>query len=184
MTPDYPTAIPVPADPSNYRGWHGGERCPSRPISRIVIHITDGHPDPRGTAEMFQQPRHGASAHFVVGQDGTVIQCVALDDIAWHASSANEDSIGIEHSARAPGEWDKLLGHHDPGLSLSPVQLLASAKLVRWLCDRYGLPIDRAHVLGHCEADPSTTHTDCPNAIWDWPAYMVMVSQAAPAEGS
>ena len=97
---------------------------------------------------------------------------VKHNDVAWHASSANGDSIGIEHVARAAREWKK----QDPGLMPTDPQYCASANLVNWLCTQFNIPMDRTHVLGHSEADPKTTHTDCPNAVWDWDYYMPMVT--------
>src|SRR4029434_2401733 len=38
------------------------------------------------------------------------------------------------------------------------------------------VPKDRTHILGHAEADPNTTHTACPNAVWDWEYYMGLVN--------
>ena len=148
-----PPITTIPADPSNYR--HGGA---NRPIDLIVIHCTDGHADALPVAQMWRTPHHGSSAHFVIGQDGAIIQAVGLDDIAWHAHAANGTSIGIEHCARTPRE----LGPDDPGLAPSQVQLDASARLVAWLCASRGIPCDRAHVMGHAEADRATTHTLCP----------------------
>lgn len=134
---------------------------PGRVVTKIVLHITDGHGIAEDTAEMFAIPGQRASAHFVVGQDGTTIQTVHLDDIAYHAHTANAYTVGIEHCARSPHE----LSTDDPGLPLSEPQIVASVRLVAWLCDRYGLPRDRAHIQGHAEADPTTTHTDCPTGV-------------------
>lgn len=36
-------------------------------------------------ARLFGSPRRGASTHFVVGRDGSKVQCVSLDDTAWGA---------------------------------------------------------------------------------------------------
>jgi N-acetyl-anhydromuramyl-L-alanine amidase AmpD len=167
----YPEARWLPAHPSNYH------RCePHRQtFDRIVIHCTDGHPSAEGTAEMWQQPGHKSTAHFVVGQDGAVIQAVDLGDIAWHAHAANSRSVGVEHSARTPREW----GSTDPGLPPSDALYAASARLVAWLCAVASLPVDRVHILGHAEADPQTTHTGCPDGCgWDWDRYMDLVAQA------
>src|SRR5262249_43110446 len=65
------------------------------------------------------------------------------------------------------------------GLRPTEDEYKASAALVAWLCAQYGLPIDRDHILGHSEADPKTSHTDCPNAVWDWDHYMDLVRAAA-----
>ena len=162
MTPEYPGASRfVPADILNYRAYPAG-----RKIKRIVLHITDGGPQIGGTIAWFQNPQARVSAHYVIGQDGEVVQMVAHACTAWHAGKANADSIGIEHVANTRG------------LMPTAVQLDASAKLVTWLCDLFKLPVDRQHVLGHCEVDPA--HPSCPNVDWDWPGYMARFLPDAP----
>lgn len=174
-SPEYPLATAfVPA--KHFRETSG------RTIERVVIHITDGQPDHNRTAAYFQDPDADgqtvyASAHYIVGRAGEVLQLVEHRHVAFHACSANSNSIGIEHCARSPREW----GRSDPGMLPTPEQYLASARLVRFLCDQFGIPIDRQHILGHCEADPKTTHTDCPNGVWDWDGYMRLIEQAGDA---
>ena len=167
--PDYPAATWQPAHVTNYRtAWR------TRP-TLICIHCTDGREHAQPVADMWSTPRHGSSAHFVVGQDGTVIQSVRIKDIAWHAHAANAYSIGIEHCARTPGE----LGHDDPGLPPSDAQYAASAALVAFLCAQYGIQPSRVAIVGHSEADAATTHTRCPSGCgWDWTRYMTEISVA------
>ena len=98
-----------------------------------------------------------------------MVQMVRNNDIAWHANAANSHSIGIEHVANTHG----LMPTED--------EYRGSAALVAWLCSQYSLPIDRTHILGHAEADPHTSHTGCPNAVWDWDHYMDCVREAAAA---
>jgi len=175
VSPEYPGAARFePANKGNYKAVSG-----TRTINRIVIHITDGQPKLNGTVGWFQNPSARVSAHYIIGQDGEVVQMVKHNDIAWHASSANSDSIGIEHVARSPHEWDKKLGHTDPGLMPTEQQYCASAALVSWLCSQFNLPVDRTHILGHNEADPKTTHTDCPTGVWDWDHYMDLVTSGS-----
>ncbi|GAB3389078.1 N-acetylmuramoyl-L-alanine amidase [Lysobacter fragariae] len=159
-SPEYPQASRfVPADSGNYR-----TSTSPRTIERVVIHITDGGANINGTVGWFQNPAAKVSAHYVIGQNGEVVQMVRHNDVAWHARSANGNSIGIEHVANARG------------LNPTPAQMCASAALVTWLCDTYGIPVDRTHVLGHSEADTKTTHTGCPNAVWNWTYYMGLVN--------
>lgn len=171
--PEYPGASRfAPAHASNYRA----RRTP-REIRQVVIHITDGGTRITGTIGWFQNPnqrnRRGepihVSAHYVVGQDGEVVQMVRHNDVAWHANRANGHSIGIEHVANTRG----LVPTED--------QYRGSARLVAFLCQCFGLPVDRTHVLGHAEADTRTTHTSCPNAVWDWDRYLPMVEEEAAA---
>jgi V8-like Glu-specific endopeptidase len=171
---EYPQASRFePAASSNFRAVTG-----TRTIKQIVIHITDGGSKIEGTIGWFKSPASHVSAHYVVGQDGEVVQMVRHNDVAWHASSANSDSIGIEHVARSPHAWDKKLGHTDPGLLPTDAQYCASAALVNWLCTQFNIPMDRAHVRGHSEASPRDHHDDCPNSVWSWDYYMGMVTSA------
>ncbi len=68
----------------------------------LVVHFTAG--GEAGAIETLTTPG-GVSAHFVVGEGGTITQLVPLDRVAWHAgksswrdvvSSLNPVSIGIE----------------------------------------------------------------------------------------
>lgn len=166
-------------------------------VDKVVIHITDGGPSLKNCVDRFQRPETKASPHFVIGRDGTVVQLVTLDRAAWHASGWNRESVGIEHIARTPGElknWPKLSRDTrrkliecdedaeavtDPGLLPTEAQIAASAALVKWLCERLGLPMDREHVRGHYEC-PTTTHEDCglgveDGGIIDWVSMGVAV---------
>jgi V8-like Glu-specific endopeptidase/N-acetyl-anhydromuramyl-L-alanine amidase AmpD len=170
--PEYPQASRfVPAASSNYRQSTG-----QRTIRRVVIHITDGGSKINGTIGWFQNPSAKVSAHYVVGQDGEVVQMVPENDVAWHANGANGDSIGIEHVANTRG------------LLPTEAEYCASAALVRYLCDKYGLATDHVDasgwgpgvtgIQGHSEADPKTGHRQCPNAVWDWPYFMALVQKS------
>jgi hypothetical protein len=54
----------------------------------------------------------------------------------------------------------------------------AAAALVCAISARQGIPLDRAHVIGHNEV-PGSTHTD-PGPTWDWPHFMWLTSLCAP----
>ena len=163
-------------------------------VNKLVIHVTDGGPGLERCVARFCKPETKAAPHFVVGRGGEVVQLVALDRAAWHASGWNRESVGIEHIARTPGElkgWAKLSRETrrklvecdedadteiDPGLMPTEAQIEASAALVRWLCQRLGLPCDREHVRGHYEC-PGTTHEDCgldeaAGGIWPWARFL------------
>lgn len=179
MIAEVPFALWVPAHPSNYRvrpAAPGG----GSPYDRGVQHITSGHADAMPVAQMWQCPAgsksnpHGTSAHFVIGQDGTLIQCVSLRFAAEHAHACNGVSYGIEYCAREPGEF----GPSDIGMPITPVQYAVAAKLNAYLSKAAGYtPELHVTILGHAEADPSTTHTGCPNAVaggFDWDGLMAM----------
>jgi N-acetyl-anhydromuramyl-L-alanine amidase AmpD len=150
-------------------------------FARIVQHCTSGRADPVAVAQMFQQPNHGASCHFIVGQrpeaEEPVIQVCDMGDIAWHAHSANGDSIGVEHCAREANEPSFPPG--DPGLALTDAQYEKSARLNAWLLRVGGLPLSRTVIVGHSEIDSKTSHTGCPQTAvgWSWDKLMDMISR-------
>lgn len=119
-------------------------------IQRVVIHTTVGS---RAAAiARFQNPTQQVSAHYIVGLDGGITQLVDEADTAFHAGEwdVNLTTIGVEHEDA--GRYD------DP----RPDALYeASGALVRALCERYGIPIDRAHIVGHREVHA----TACPDAL-------------------
>lgn len=176
---EIPGCLWMPADRSNYG---------LRPIyvvayDLVVIHCTDGHADAMPVAQMWEEPVVGndgrprpSSAHIVVGQDGTRIQCVPLRFAAYHAHTANARSVGIEHCARTPGE----LGPSDPGLPPTDIQYQKSAETAAYLLKAAGQAVQLGRtIMGHAQADPKTTHTRCPEGCgWDWQKYITMVQAA------
>lgn len=168
---EVPGTFWFPADLSNYRQR---PQAQPHPYEIIIIHITSGHPSPYGTASMFAKPqRPPRSAHFVVGRDPlTILQCVPLRFAAQHAHKLNSYSVAIEHCAREPKE----LNPNDPGLFPTPEQYLLSAKLSAYLLKAAGLPVIKGITIeGHAKADTRTTHTNCPDAVWDWDYYLPLV---------
>jgi N-acetylmuramoyl-L-alanine amidase len=69
----------------------------------VVIHYTAGA-SLESSVTSLSTPASKASAHIVVGRDGTIVQLVPFDVIAWHAGASslgnrtglNKYSIGIE----------------------------------------------------------------------------------------
>lgn len=80
---------------------HGGAWKAGDPVG-VVDHYTAA-PTAGGTLRWFSnEPRPegsgNSSAHYVVDVDGTAIQLVdPLTTVAWHATVANKDHVGIEH---------------------------------------------------------------------------------------
>ncbi|WP_405900609.1 amidase [Streptomyces sp. NBC_00727] len=153
---DYPAALWVPADPNNYTTGRTAK------IDKVVIHVTQG--SYAGSISWFQDPVSVVSAHYVVrSSDGQITQMVRDADTAYHARSANASSLGIEHE-----------GFIDDPTWYTDAMYRSSAALTASLFDRYGIPKDRAHIIGHSEA-PGNDHTD-PGPYWDWDRYMELVN--------
>ncbi|MFJ2741464.1 N-acetylmuramoyl-L-alanine amidase [Streptomyces sp. NPDC087440] len=161
---DQPGAQWVAASAGNLRT---ADRPDDYRIDRIVIHTTEGSYDT--AIRVFRDPLHAAAAHYVIrARDGKITQMARELDVAYHAGNRgyNERSIGIEHEAFA----------HRKG-TLTEVMYRSSARLAAGICARYGIPVDREHIVGHVEV-PGTDHTD-PGPYWDWDHYLKLVRQEA-----
>ncbi len=165
----------MPASASNYTV---ANRTHDYPIDLIVIHDIEG--SAASAINMFRDPSRHGSANYVISYHGNVTQMVAEQNIAWHAGNwdYNTRSIGIEHEGYA----------YTPGLYTIP-EYRASAKLAASICSRWGVPMDRKHVIGHYQVpDPdhpglfggSEHHTD-PGPYWNWTYYISLAQHYAAA---
>ena len=66
---------------------HGSK--PAQYQKYIVLHDTEGGGSPQNAIEGWASNGQRVAAHFVVGKDGTVVQCVPMDNIAHHAGYGN-----------------------------------------------------------------------------------------------
>ena len=141
----------------------------------VVIHIMDG--TLQGTDTWFLDSASRVSAHYGIGTAGAVHQYVAEGDTAWHAGrryqptwklikdtpNPNVYTIGVEHEGKADTPWsDAMLG--------------TSARLVTEICNRWSIPIDRDHVIGHREIYARKT---CPGTWIDLDDFVARVRQVA-----
>jgi len=167
-------ALTDQSDPTSYGNYTQADRPDDGDkIQYIVIHDTEGGFD--GSIATFQNPKAQASAHYIVrSSDGHVSQLVNNQNIAWHAGNktVNMHSIGIEHEGYA-FPTDKPTWYSE--------QLYqSSASLVRYLAAKYGVPLDRQHIIGHDDVPGPTQayiagmHWD-PGTFWDWNHYMDLI---------
>jgi len=114
-------ALWVPS-PNKYTGFH-------MPVSLLVNHYTaSGGANARSDGTFFQSPQAKAAAHFIVGRDGDIVQCVSIHDRAWHAGvsswrgvpNCNDYAIGVEYDNYGYVTSDAT-GHFHPGANPSAV---------------------------------------------------------------
>lgn len=150
----------TPSQPKGYpfvqaRNYTKGPR--RGPIDLIVLHSMET-PDKPNTAytvaHWFASPASPkASAHYCV-DNKDIWQCVADQDIAWHAPGANNNGIGIEHAGYAnqsASDWRDeysrtMLWDH-------------SARLCAELCAAYKIPVQYVDAAGLVRKERGiTTH--------------------------
>jgi hypothetical protein len=69
----------------------------------IMLHDTEGDSSPASVIDWWDSNGNLVAAHFVIGKDGTVCQCVPLDKIAHHAGYGNaghNNAYGITEDGR------------------------------------------------------------------------------------
>ena len=132
----------------------------------VVIHIMEG--SLTGTDDWFSSTKSQVSAHYGIGLNGDIHQYVQEADTAWHAGRVDNPSwqliksgktkkfinpnfytIGIEHEGNESSTWTDLLYN-------------TSAALVKDICQRNNIPIDRQHIIGHHEIYSKKT---CPGHV-------------------
>lgn len=155
---DYPEASFRPSP-------HFDARPAGAVIDTIVLHDTEtpGVRKADVVARWFLHPSSGVSAHYIIGKEGEVIQCVRERERAFHAGPSlfrgrtrvNDFSVGIELVNGQTGS--------DP---FPEPQLATLVGLVRHLCVRWGIPADR--VVGHHDITlrPHLKRDPAPNFPW------------------
>jgi hypothetical protein len=149
-----------PASSSNYDYRPGG----SSAIRRVVMHTTEGSYN--GAIGWFRNPSASVSAHYVVRRsDGQVTQMVPDNYRAWHACGNNSDTIGVEQEGSSYNKHN-----------WTPALLDGSARLVGWLVKRYGIPVDRNHIVGHGEIQPGyCAYRSDPGKYFPWGLFLKKV---------
>ncbi len=147
----------------------------------IILHGTAGGDNAENIATYFASTQGGGnpvSSHYVIGRDGTIVQCVSEEDGAWAngaltaghdywwdpAINPNDITISIEHCKPSIDNSD----------NLTPEQQDASFLLVRHICQRWNILMGPAGagggITGHFSLDP-VNRSNCPgpypwNELW------------------
>lgn len=122
-------------------------------IKYLVKHYVGATGGAKANCQYFYDTYRGASAHYFVGHDGEIWQCVEENDTAWHCGAStykhkecrNSNSIGVELCVKKDknGKW-----------YYTDATKKAAVKLFAYLMDKYG--IDADHVLRHYDVTGKT----------------------------
>ena len=156
------------------------------PVDTLVLHYT-GMVSAEAALARLTDARAKVSAHWCIGEDGTLWRLVPEDRRAWHAGlsawrgrrSVNDRSIGIELVNP---------GHEHGYRPFPPAQMDAALDLARAIVARH--PIDPRNVVAHSDIAPERRQD--PGELFDWarladagiglwPGEVAGPAQAAPA---
>ena len=124
--PDFVTVDYLPTNEYSRPG------TPLEEISGVVVHYV-GNPGTTAAANrsffanLALTHETYASAHFLVGLDGEILQCVPLTEIAYCSNSANDYTVSIE------------VCHGDETGKFNDATMESLEKLVAWLCETFSL---------------------------------------------
>lgn len=186
--PDYAPALWNPAYTNH---WYTSGCC----HSFCIIHDMEGYYE--ATISYFQASGTSASIHYAVcsgyqsatydngDPGGQITQMVRESNWAWHVLCWNKFTVGTEHE-----------GFVSSPAWYTTAMYQASAGLQIHLCNTYGIPKDRQHIIGHNEWQNASwkswmathwpeidtscnNHTD-PGQYWDWTGFMNLVCNGGP----
>ena len=154
----------------NFKQAHAGNYAAGRsgPVEYIVIHYTSNQGDTaKNNADYFAREKVGASAHYFCDEN-EIWQSVKDTDTAWHCGAKtyrhpecrNANSIGVE------------ICMNDKKGNVRQGSIETAAELVRYLMQRYGVPVDR--VIRHYDV----TGKYCPGPMVDDPALWTAFQQS------
>ena len=127
---------------------------------------------------------YGVSTHYIMDREGKIRCYVPEDLVAYHAgygtwaddpkytNKLNEYAIGIE--VMAIGSQKDMKQYLTPSqyrsldksfIGYTDAQYDALKALVKDICQRYDIPMDRAHIIGHQEYSPNKAD---PGELFDW----------------
>ena len=124
--PDFVTVDYLPTNEYSRPG------TPLEEISGVVVHYV-GNPGTTAAANrsffanLALTHETYASAHFLVGLDGEILQCVPLTEIAYCSNTANDYTVSIE------------VCHGDETGKFNDATMESLEKLVAWLCETFSL---------------------------------------------
>ena len=132
--------------------WIGSPNFDSfgrKKIIQIVIHWFGSKESTLASTDSYFQRPNGTSAHYGI-EDNKVHQYVKEEHVAYAVGnlSRNRETISIEHSANLTR-------------NASEETYKSSGELVRAICLRYNIPIDRNHIIQHKQI----VSTQCPGTI-------------------
>lgn len=136
-------------------------------VDMLVLHYT-GMESADTAIELLRTPAAEVSCHYVVCEDGSIVQMVAEGARAWHAGLSSWEGI-TDTNSRSIG-IEIVNGGHDFGLPPFPdVQIARVIALSQDIIARHGIRADR--VLAHSDIAPARKRD--PGERFPWQALHV-----------
>jgi len=140
--------------------WVPSPNHNARRPTLIVVHYTEQDSVAQSLRTLRTRNSGGrVSAHYLIGDDGTLYQLVSDEHRAWHAGAGSWGTISDVNSASIGIELD-----NDGREPFADAQVAALLRLLDDLCTRHDIP--RSHVIGHADMAPARKID--PGALFPW----------------
>lgn len=144
-------------------------------IKYICIHYVGALGGAEANCKYYESVNRGASAHYFVGFDGEIWQCVEDGDVAWHCGAKkykhpecrNSNAIGIEMCVRKRNTASMSASDKDWYFEAATVD--STIELVKELMAKYNVPIDR--VIRHYDVTGKTCPAPYVHNENEWKAF-------------
>ena len=133
------------------------------PITMAVLHYTEMKPM-ETALDRLTDPEAGVSAHYLITEEGEVIQLVPEDQRAWHAGKSFWRGVTDVNSASVGIELDHA-GHAGGNPEFAKAQIDALIPLLARIVKDYDIP--RANVVAHSDVAPARKIDPGEKFPWD-----------------
>lgn len=181
------------AAPSPNCGYNGAAYRPEA----VVWHITAG--SGASAVNWLASPASGVSANYVIMESGEIVELVnpeaGAQGAAWANGAVQEPDMtnaliaGWMRAGTNPNLRTVSIEHAGEtsagrGGSLTPAQIAATVRLTAWLCQRFGIPPDQDHILGHYQVN-LVTRRNCPGfSSAEWAAWVGRIAALVQGGGT
>jgi N-acetyl-anhydromuramyl-L-alanine amidase AmpD len=153
-------------------------------VGLLILYTTEHS---AGRAAKLWRESESVSGHYIITKRGEVWQFLRDADTGWHAGNRdyNLRSIAIAVEGFADPENPENVAKDTSWQTNEELESLAN--LIKWLCERYQIPIDRSHIIGknqvpgvQTDVFPSSgpgcwggaSGKTSPGATWNWNRLM------------
>lgn len=122
-------------------------RAGQRPEA-IVLHVTEGSSE--SAIKWCMNPISKVSYHYIVDECGEITEMVNPENTAWANGLVVESSWNLKKEGINPNQYTISIAYAGTAeAGPTRAQVIAIAELVREMSDRYKIPLDKFHVVGH-----------------------------------
>ena len=140
--------------------WTPSSNFDERKPRLIVIHATEMQSAAAALAVLKAQNDGGrVSAHYLIAEDGRILQLVEDSKRAWHAGAGRWRGVNDLNSISIGIELD-----NDGIEAFDDRQIQSLLKLIADLCQRYDMP--HSAIIGHGDLAPARKQD--PSAVFPW----------------